>query len=89
MFYTINKGIAKKDSLTNYYEMKPTITCPQCKKPVTWTDNPSRPFCSERCKLIDLGNWASEKYKVPAESQNVETLDDANDAEDYDSTVKH
>ncbi|HCO66084.1 DNA gyrase inhibitor YacG, partial [Alloalcanivorax sp.] len=35
--------------------------CPQCRKPSRWDDNPWRPFCSERCKLIDLGDWASER----------------------------
>jgi endogenous inhibitor of DNA gyrase (YacG/DUF329 family) len=35
---------------------------------VAWSpDNPYRPFCSERCKLIDLGDWAMEKYRVPDE----------------------
>ena len=29
-----------------------------------WQDNPSRPFCSERCKLIDLDNWLSERYRI-------------------------
>jgi endogenous inhibitor of DNA gyrase (YacG/DUF329 family) len=41
--------------------------CPQCKKPVRYDNgNPWRPFCSERCKLIDLGQWASESYQLPA-----------------------
>lgn len=40
------------------------IRCPICKKPVE-KENPEIPFCSERCRLIDLGNWASEKYRVP------------------------
>ena len=46
----------------------PTIVpCPQCKTPVCWgPDSPYRPFCSERCKLIDLGQWADEQYRVPA-----------------------
>jgi endogenous inhibitor of DNA gyrase (YacG/DUF329 family) len=36
---------------------------------VRWTpENRWKPFCSERCKLIDLGQWATEKYRVPAES---------------------
>ena len=43
-----------------------TFACPRCRKPSTWTDNPFRPFCSERCKLIDLGAWANEDYKVGA-----------------------
>ncbi|BCB96251.1 DNA gyrase inhibitor YacG [Dissulfurispira thermophila] len=40
------------------------IICPVCKKKTTWEENPWRPFCSERCKLIDLGKWASEEYKI-------------------------
>jgi hypothetical protein len=31
---------------------------------VRWDDNPHRPFCSERCRMVDLGNWASERYRV-------------------------
>lgn len=43
-----------------------TVKCPQCGKPVKWLpDNPYRPFCSQRCKQIDLGAWASESYRVP------------------------
>jgi hypothetical protein len=42
------------------------VNCPQCGKPVPWsTENRYRPFCSERCRLIDLGQWASESYRVP------------------------
>jgi uncharacterized protein len=41
------------------------MKCPTCGKPVEWTDNPFRPFCSERCKLIDLSRWVSEEYRVP------------------------
>jgi len=49
--------------------------CPQCKKVVLWENNPYRPFCSKRCKIIDLGHWASEKYKIPGEKiKNVEAL---------------
>ena len=40
-------------------------TCPTCGKSVEWRDNPWRPFCSERCKLIDFGKWANEDYRVP------------------------
>jgi hypothetical protein len=46
------------------------MRCPICKKSVTWEGNPFRPFCSERCKLIDLDNWLGERYRVagPAET---------------------
>jgi endogenous inhibitor of DNA gyrase (YacG/DUF329 family) len=40
------------------------IKCPICKKKTTWEENPNRPFCSERCKLVDLGKWATEEYKI-------------------------
>lgn len=47
---------------------KNDITCPTCGKKDTWKpDNEFRPFCSARCKLIDLGDWASEKHRIPSE----------------------
>jgi uncharacterized protein len=48
--------------------------CPSCSKPVQWQDNPHRPFCSERCKLLDLGKWVSEEYRVPGKA--VPTADE-------------
>lgn len=42
------------------------VPCPICNKATPFTpDNPYRPFCSQRCKLIDLGQWANEEYRVP------------------------
>jgi endogenous inhibitor of DNA gyrase (YacG/DUF329 family) len=43
--------------------------CPYCKKPVEFRDNPFRPFCSERCKLLDLGHWVDGDYRVPAQEE--------------------
>jgi len=40
------------------------MKCPLCQKPVTWKGNPYRPFCSERCKLLDFDNWLSERYRI-------------------------
>lgn len=43
------------------------VNCPLCGKPAPFdATNPWRPFCSERCKLIDLGQWATEAYRVRA-----------------------
>ena len=43
-----------------------TVKCPTCGKPVPWVpESRYRPFCSERCKQIDLGAWAEEKYTIP------------------------
>ena len=41
-----------------------TRHCPICRKPTDTENFPDFPFCSERCRLHDLGNWASEKYKI-------------------------
>jgi len=38
--------------------------CPICRKPTDSETNADFPFCSERCRLLDLGNWASEKYVI-------------------------
>ena len=47
------------------------VNCPRCGTLVEWTPgNRYRPFCSERCKLIDLGAWAAESYSVPVEPPN-------------------
>jgi endogenous inhibitor of DNA gyrase (YacG/DUF329 family) len=45
-------------------EKKITVSCPRCKKTVVWNEQPQRPFCSERCKLIDLGEWAAEEKRI-------------------------
>ncbi|MBD7977782.1 MULTISPECIES: DNA gyrase inhibitor YacG [Pseudomonas] len=45
-----------------------TVKCPTCGAPVEWNDKtPTRPFCSERCKLIDLGAWAAEEHAIPGD----------------------
>lgn len=44
-----------------------TRPCPMCGEPAEWDGNPSRPFCSERCRLIDLGEWMSERHVIPGE----------------------
>ena len=42
------------------------MRCPICKQSVPWEGNAFRPFCSERCKMIDLDNWLEGRYRVPA-----------------------
>lgn len=51
----------------NKSEPKPiTVNCPICQRLVQWSDEfPQKPFCSERCKLIDLGAWAEGKRAIP------------------------
>jgi endogenous inhibitor of DNA gyrase (YacG/DUF329 family) len=56
--------------------MQRAIKCPQCKAETRWSDNPHRPFCSERCRLIDLGQWADESYRIPGPLQ--EQISDEN-----------
>jgi len=47
------------------------IFCPVCKKETAWKDNPFRPFCSERCRSVDLGRWASEEYRIAGEKKTL------------------
>jgi len=45
-----------------------TVACPTCQRPVEWSEASEwRPFCSERCKLLDLGAWMSEQRAIPGE----------------------
>ena len=54
------------------------VKCPTCKKEIVYrTDNQFRPFCSERCRLIDLGTWLEEGYSIPA-SDEMEINDTTN-----------
>ena len=51
------------------------INCPICKQETTWEENPDRPFCSEKCKLTDLGKWASGEYRIEGSTMDEETLE--------------
>jgi endogenous inhibitor of DNA gyrase (YacG/DUF329 family) len=53
-----------------------SISCPICEKPVALSD-PLAPFCSERCRLLDLGNWASGRYAIPASRAERRPADEA------------
>lgn len=49
-------------------EAPTVVACPTCGAEVEWTEAAKwRPFCSERCKLIDLGEWAAESHRIPGE----------------------
>jgi endogenous inhibitor of DNA gyrase (YacG/DUF329 family) len=51
-----------------------TVRCPQCGGEAVWSPgNPWRPFCSERCKQIDLGAWAAESYRIAGQVSDDET----------------
>ena len=61
------------------------ITCPTCGKANTWLpENVFRPFCSDRCKLIDLGEWASESRKIPGDFVDDLPTSDNNDFHEAD-----
>lgn len=56
------------------------VSCPHCGKPVAWApESKWRPFCSERCRLVDLGQWFSEEHAIPGEEADPEAtfVDDA------------
>lgn len=51
------------------------VSCPTCKKKFNYFESEFRPFCCEKCRLIDLGQWLSESYSVPAEKLTPDELD--------------
>lgn len=53
----------------------PIVKCPQCGKKTEFTENEHRPFCSERCKLLDFGAWADEEFRLPSESGSLDESD--------------
>ena len=53
------------------------VNCPRCGTATPWSDaNAYRPFCSERCKLIDLGQWATGSYRIPQEQADAGKSED-------------
>ncbi|MGH7826257.1 MAG: DNA gyrase inhibitor YacG [Candidatus Binatia bacterium] len=67
--------------------MPTRIKCPTCRAEVQWESNPHRPFCSERCQLIDLGAWTSERYRIPGHKWQGDPERDDDD-EDGDEKVR-
>ncbi len=49
----------------------PLVKCPTCGRAAEYHGNEFRPFCSERCKLLDFGAWADEQYALPAETTSL------------------
>ncbi len=54
------------------------MKCPTCKKDIECEKTSYRPFCSERCKLIDLGEWAGEHYRVPTSERPLNEVHRSN-----------
>ncbi|MFA5983072.1 MAG: DNA gyrase inhibitor YacG [Methylococcaceae bacterium] len=53
------------------------VKCPTCKRPVAWlAEHEFKPFCSERCKLIDLGEWFMEEKKIPGQALTPDVDED-------------
>lgn len=65
--------------------MSKVVKCPTCQKQVEWSEmSKFKPFCSDRCRLIDLGEWASEKHAIPADPlPSTEELHLSSDDETY------
>lgn len=53
----------------------PLVKCPNCSRETEYIGNEFRPFCSERCKLIDFGAWADEQYALPTQETELSEQD--------------
>jgi endogenous inhibitor of DNA gyrase (YacG/DUF329 family) len=58
-----------------YSRHMPVVKCPHCGKEKEFAGNEYRPFCSERCKLLDLGAWVDAEYSLPAETSALSEED--------------
>jgi len=62
--------------------MNTVVNCPTCGDKIEWTpENRYRPFCSERCKKIDLGAWAAEKYVISEAQENASATHTGEDSD--------
>ncbi len=64
----------------------PIVKCPHCGKETEYDGNEFRPFCSERCKLLDFGDWADERFAIPTETsaltdEDIDAIQRAKDEE--------
>ncbi|HEX5458413.1 MAG TPA: DNA gyrase inhibitor YacG [Steroidobacteraceae bacterium] len=64
------------------------VKCPTCQREIDWAQSPFRPFCSERCRLIDLGAWLAEKHAIPGEPAPDESGHDCA-GQPHDDTPQH
>lgn len=65
------------------------VSCPTCKKKFNYFESEFRPFCCERCRLIDLGQWLTESYSVPAEKltpDEIDTLENLHEKENNEES---
>jgi len=68
--------------------MPKTVYCPTCGKPVSWEPSSQfRPFCCERCRLIDLGEWFEERHRIP--DAGGEPWQDGGDGPRGDGETRH
>ena len=61
------------------------VKCPTCKKRFSFYDSEFRPFCSERCKQIDLGHWLTESYSIAAEKPDDPENPTGDEVDDQDN----
>jgi len=57
----------------------PTVRCPTCRRETSSEGNPWRPFCSDRCRVLDLAAWAEGRYRIPGEPVPTEPTDAGED----------
>jgi endogenous inhibitor of DNA gyrase (YacG/DUF329 family) len=73
-FKILRGGVVRKRLILQVTTMK----CPTCNKDTTPEANPFRPFCSERCKQIDLGRWAGGDFRIPTQEKPAEESHQSN-----------
>ena len=68
-------GVAGCDKILVILIVMPIVKCPSCLRETEFTGNEFRPFCSERCKLLDFGAWADEEFRLPTQENALSEED--------------
>lgn len=58
------------------------VPCPTCRRTTPWEGNPSRPFCSERCRVLDLGAWATDRFRIAGDPVTDDVAPGSEDDQD-------
>lgn len=67
---TAPKGNKQKNGVNGTSTSTRSYPCPRCRVPVNWSQAPNKPFCSERCKTLDFGAWATQEHVIPGSLQD-------------------
>ena len=86
MIFT-KKYVSSSVGLVNVMNKVLNVKCPTCDKEFNYYSSEYRPFCCEKCRMIDLGHWFKESYKVPEKDSNPGENQEENHIDENDNRI--